>query len=100
MSEAELAAVLPPALLRVMACAEAADEVGRFMAWAAALQLFSHAPPTTQARLSAHWRGHQLPELLHALLRALPLEQPPTKAADPNPNPDPSPSPKPNPNPN
>ena len=52
MSDAELTAALPPALLRVMGCADAADEAGRFMAWAAALQLFSQAPPPTQARLS------------------------------------------------
>eukprot|EP00964_Phaeocystis_antarctica_P008397 scaffold4527_cov48-Phaeocystis_antarctica.AAC.1 len=44
MSDAELEAALPPALLRVMGCADAADEAGRFMAWAAALQLFSQAP--------------------------------------------------------
>ena len=44
MCDAELTAALPPALLRVMGCTDAADEAGRFMAWAAALQLFSQAP--------------------------------------------------------
>ena len=48
----------------------------RLLAWAAALKLYERLDDSAKARLGAHWKQRQLPELLATLLTVLPLEQP------------------------
>lgn len=67
-----LSTAFTPPLLGVMT---SEDDVGaRLLAWAAALGLYERLEPAAQARLSAHWKQRQLPELLTTLLPLLPLD--------------------------